>query len=92
MGSKEPIRFKLWALIADAMKGTKPVKVEPKGRWRVSGPVPVPSEEWWTEAGQRKVTPQCAICHSHQLAGSPPLKRGLCGPCWQRTAEADDAA
>ena len=92
MGSKESITAKLLSLIAGAMKGAKPVVVEPKGRWRVSGPVPMPSEEWWTDDGQRRVQAQCLLCHGRQIPGSPPLKRGLCGPCWQRTAEADDAA
>ena len=66
----------------------RPVKVEPKRRR--SGPV-TPSD-WWTTEGQAKVQPQCALCHERQIEGSPPLRRGLCGPCWQRTSETDDAA
>jgi hypothetical protein len=67
----------------------RPIKVEPRRR-RWSDPA-VPSD-WYTDEGQRRIAPQCALCRERQIEGSPPLRRGLCGPCWQRTAETDDAA
>jgi cytochrome c5 len=67
----------------------RPIKVEPRRR-RWSDPV-IPSD-WYGVIGQRSVGPQCALCHERQIEGAPALKRGLCGPCWLRTSETDDAA
>jgi hypothetical protein len=76
-------------LVAKA-QASPPIKVEPKRR-RWSDPRITPSD-WYTDEGQRRLTPLCALCREPQLAGSPPLRRGLCGPCWTRTSETDDAA
>jgi cytochrome c5 len=67
----------------------RPIKVEPKRR-RWSDPA-IPSD-WFSVTGQQRVTAQCAICHAHQIEGSPPLRRGLCEACYLRTSETDDAA
>lgn len=66
-----------------------PVHVQPK--CRRSGPRLVPSD-WWMMDRQAEVLPQCLICHERVLPGSPPLTRGLCGPCKQRLDGAPDAA
>jgi hypothetical protein len=65
----------------------RPIKVQPKRRW--SGPVETPSD-WYNRPEQ--VTVQCALCHERQLPTAEPLRRGMCGPCWLRTSENDDAA
>jgi hypothetical protein len=67
----------------------RPVKVEPKRR-RWSDPV-IPSD-WYSVTGQQRITGQCAMCHEYQIEGSPALRRGMCGVCYMRTLDADDAA
>jgi hypothetical protein len=67
----------------------RPIKVEPKRR-RWSDPA-IPSD-WYTDEGQRKLAPRCALCKEYQIEGSPPLRRGMCGPCYLRTSDQDDAA
>lgn len=70
-------------LIREAMQRSQPIRVEPKHR--ISGPVPRLPSEWWTLEGQKKVTPQCNLCHEHVPIGGA-LQRGLCGPCYLRTS------
>ena len=83
MGYRE-CRDKARELIREAMQRSKPIRVEPKHR--ISGPVPRLPSEWWTLEGQKKVTLQCLLCHSHQAPDAPSLKRGLCEPCYLRTS------
>ena len=76
-------------LIREAMRRSQPIRVEP--RHRISGPVLTPSD-WWTDEGQKRVTPQCILCHERVLPSHEPLIRGLCGPCRDRTTQHPDAA
>jgi hypothetical protein len=87
MGTHEPWQEKFRRFFKEMTGRSTPIHVVP----RRSGPVETPSD-WWTVTGQRRVGPQCALCHERQREGSPPLRRGLCGVCYLRTSATDDAA
>jgi hypothetical protein len=88
MGTHEPWQEKFRRFFKEMTGRGTPIHVVPRRR---SDPVGVPSD-WWTDEGQRKVTPQCVLCHERQIEGSPPLRRGMCGACYLRTSTTDDAA
>lgn len=83
-------KFRRFCAELAALGAEHRIKVEPR-RKRDSGPRELPSD-WWERDKQAQVLAQCLICHTRMLPGSPPLARGICGPCTQRLDETPDAA
>ena len=101
-------KAKFRKLLLDAMGTTPPITVQPRRRrwsdpvetpsdwWTDEGqkrvnPFCASCRDRYCGECQRHPAVRCALCHELVLPGEP-VKRGMCGPCYLRTSEADDAA